>query len=190
MRNPYAFLRGLTGLTQKQFCEQYSFAKQTLILIEQGVSPELSDRMVVSMGKALFDKGIVAQEVLYAEYGVTTLGVAYKQWRKMERAEVSKNWISPVPKQTEVSSPMAFLVRETIGSVQGFAKALKIPPATLVRYIKGLQREMPASVREALMDVGYIYLTELINAQAQWAIDHIMMNTLITKDSHAGSIRQ
>jgi hypothetical protein len=69
-------------------------------------------------------------------------------------------------------SPMAVLVKDTAGSVQGFAKLIKVPSATLLRYVRGDQQFMPASIREALFDCGYDYVAELEDVQARWVDLH------------------
>lgn len=69
-------------------------------------------------------------------------------------------------------SPMFFFVFNTVGSAQGFAKLLKIPAATLVRYMEGKQENMPGAIAEALKNVRYEFLTELMAHQSNWTKEY------------------
>lgn len=146
MRNPYAKCRELAGLTQKQFCERYGFAKQTLIGIEQGMYPALSDRMVLSMMDALTEKGIY-DAGLIDDWGHDSLPDAYEEWVEDERACVEPFSLDGTLKDV--------IDRATKGSVQGFAKLIKIPSATLLRYLNGGQEMMPSSIWTALKQCGF-----------------------------------
>lgn len=173
MKNPYAMLREQCGLNQSEFSARHHLARQTLIAIEQGVYPTLSDRMILELGKECHAKGIVAADTLREHYDVATLSAAYEKWRSADRLSASAGINDVVPdQQTSKLSPMHFVVKDFGRGVQGFSKALKVPNATLLRYIKGDQREMPRSLEEALRAVGYPYLRELIERQAAWVDEH------------------
>lgn len=171
--NPFAFLRLKCGLSQSKFCARYGFSKQTVIGIESGMYPDLSDRMIVSLGKACADAGVNARMELLVTYGVERLQQAYKQWQAIERQEAVPlvNGFEPTV-WTEELSPMHCLVVGTVGSLQGFAKRLKVPPATLVRYTRGEQDMMPKSIYEAFRQIRYPYLLDLIRNQAEWVASH------------------
>ena len=173
MKNPYALLREKTGLSQVAFARKHELARQTLVSIEQGVYPTLSDRMILELGKECHAAGVDARAELMAEYGVGRLSEAYAKWRKADREEVAWiiNRIEPNAWTPELS-PMHFVVKAFGRGVQGFSKALKIPSATLLRYIKGEQREMPESIEVALREVEYPHLTQLIALQASWVDEH------------------
>ena len=68
MKNPYKFLREKCGLTQKKFCDEYGFAKQTLISIEQGVYEDLSNRMQTSIEMACAAAGIDLKDELWQQF--------------------------------------------------------------------------------------------------------------------------
>lgn len=165
-KNPYALLRERAGFTMKRFCEDYKFAKQTIIGIESGMYPELSERMLEAIGLACTRSGISEWQTLIDEYETPYLSKAYEQWRKLERLQVKLPSVGI--RFTDEFSPMHFFVKDTVGSVQGFAKKLKVPPAMILRYIRGEQRLMPLSLLGALSDVGYKDLNELQNKQAEW----------------------
>lgn len=169
-RNPYALLRERAGYTQKRFCEEFKFAKQTVIGIESGMYPELSERMHDAINMACDKTGTPAWDILTEEYDTPYLNKAYAAWQKHSRQEVT---LPPVEiRFTSEFSPMHFFVKDTIGSVQGFAKKLKVPPAMILRYIRGEQRLMPLSLWNALKDVGYADKNTLQNQQAEWTDKH------------------
>lgn len=173
MKNPYALLREQCGLNQSEFSVKHKLARQTLVAIEQGVYPTLSDRMIVELGKECHAKDVRAASVLQENYGVTTLSEAYAIWRAADRLESADeiNAIAPTMWSNKLS-PMHFVVKTFGRGVQGFSKAMKIPGATLLRYIKGEQREMPRSIEEAFRAVGYPFLSDLIARQAAWVDEH------------------
>jgi DNA-binding XRE family transcriptional regulator len=162
--NPYKQLRQLAGYTQKQFCDEFGFAKQTLISVEAGVYADLSDRMLAAITAACDSKGIV----------VSDLAAGYEMWRLAERQNVPdavKKYLPTV--WNEKQSPMFFFINQTVGSVQGFAKRLKVQTSTLLRYVSGEQPDMPMPLREALVDCGYEHLGQLEKAQMDWVRDYV-----------------
>lgn len=167
--NPFTYLRNKSGMTMRQFCDFYKFAKQTLIGMEAGLYPELSERMLETakdLGKR-FD--IRIDDELMDAYGTADLQTAYAWWIDSERGKVVPSIRTYNPDQwTDKLSPMHFFVKNTTGSAQGFAKQLKIPPATLMRYVTGKQAEMPSSIERALRAVDYPYMAQLITNQRNW----------------------
>lgn len=167
--NPFQRLRKECGLTIKAFCETYGFSKQSIIGIEAGMYPELSDRMIISMGHACHTHNVDAATTLLESYGVPRLQDAYLEWCQAERRYAGHILAMYRPDVgTATRSPMQLLVDDTVGSVQGFAKRLKVPQATLFRYASGKQVTMPKSIETALRQVKYPYLSELIGMQANW----------------------
>lgn len=169
-RNPFALLRERAGFTQKRFCEEFKFAKQTVIGIESGVYPELSDRMIDAIGLACTKGGISEWETLMEEWETPYLNKAYLRWKLNERLAVDFPLVQI--RFTDEYSPMHFFVKDTVGSVQGFAKKLKVPPAMILRYIRGDQRFMPMSLMEALSDINYRDREDLQKQQAEWTDKH------------------
>lgn len=169
MKNPYKFLRERAGYTQKKFCDQFDFAKQTLLSIEQGVYEELSTRMINAIYDSCDAAGIDLPETLFEEYGAPGLPELYARWRRVERASCDQRIVEYVPAPIAGDlSPMHWFVKNTIGSVQGFAKQLKVQPATLLSYITGKQKDMPHPLREALADAGYVHMGMLEKLQNDW----------------------
>lgn len=168
MMNPYKFLRQRAGYTQKRFCDDFNFAKQTLISIEQGVYEDLSERMLIAMSDACGTAGLDMTGELEAEYGDRSLAAVYKAWRREERSNCDVRIVDYVPVEANELSPMHWFVKDTVGSVQGFAKQLKVQTAILLSYIRGKQKEMPYPLREALVDAGYPHVALLEKYQTEW----------------------
>jgi DNA-binding XRE family transcriptional regulator len=174
MVNPYAFLRNRAGLSQRKFCVKHEFAKQTLVAIEQGMYPDLSDRMVDAIYAACLAVDLDPAVELMDEYDTPYLSAAYKSWIALERASVDQRILDYVPtKGTPELSPVALMVRDTTGTVQGFSKSLKLPPATLMRYMRGGQLQMPVSVAEALTQAGYHHVRDLRDKQEDWVVKYV-----------------
>lgn len=169
MKNPYKFLREQAGYTQKKFCDEFDFAKQTLLSIEQGVYEEISVRMHAAIVNACLFANVNMGDLLIEEYGNDSLLDAYKRWRETERANCDQRIVGYVPwAGTATESPAAFFVKETVGSMQGFAKQLKVQTAILLAYVTGKQKDMPYPLREALADAGYPYIDVLEKMQNDW----------------------
>ena len=168
MKNPYKHLRERAGYTQKRFCDDFDFAKQTLLSIEQGVYEELSTRMIVAIETACAYRDRDVEEELAGEYGTASLTAAYRMWRVAERANCDLRILRYVPVGSSDISPMALFVQSTTGSVQGFAKQLKVQTATILSYTTGKQKEMPIPLQEALTDAGYAHTIDLMKYQQEW----------------------
>lgn len=170
MRNPYKFLREKCGYTQKRFCDDFDFAKQTLISIEQGVYEELSTRMVTSMLEACHLAGVNISDELIDEYDVYNLPTAYSLYRMHERQQFTTAY---VPMTSNNKSPMQLFVESTTGSVQGLAKKLKVQTAIILAYMTGKQKEMPIPLQEALADAGYAHTVTLMKLQNDWIKNNV-----------------
>ena len=165
-KNPYVYLRERAGYTQKKFGQDFGFAKQTIIGIESGMYPELSYRMVTAIVDAAEKSGLNVHVEMNNEYDTPYLSTAYANWQKEARQKIDLDIVEL--RSDELFSPMHYFVKDTVGSVQGFAKKLKVPPATLLRYIRGEQRFMPTSIKKALTDTGWTGVNELEKFQLIW----------------------
>lgn len=168
--NPYAYLRMKAGLSQRKFCAEFKFAKQTLVGIEKGFYPTLSTRMIDAISFACDNANVDIAAELSDVYLTPYITRAYEAWRIKDRdGALLATWRpEPFDLFDRKRSPMELFVDQTIGSVQGFAKMLKIPPATLSRYMRGEQAMMPTSIFTALEAVKYPYLRELQASQREW----------------------
>lgn len=169
--NPYTRLRTLCGINQKDFAEKYGFSKSTMTYLESGQYPNLSSKMITSLGQECYAKGIVARDILRAEFGELYLQHAYSKWQSRERKAMRHLFQVP-PEYRENISPMQLYVKETTKSLQKFCKTLKIPAISVTRYIRGTTRQMPKTLKDALKDIDYTYLNSLIDMQERWIDEH------------------
>jgi DNA-binding XRE family transcriptional regulator len=171
MKNPYVRLRELCGTSQKAFAAKHGFGKMTMVYLESGMYTRVSDRQNIALGKECDEKGVNAREVLAEEYSSHTLNEAFWKWRSHERRENAPVVLAKASStfySTGDVSPVSQLVSETTGSLQGFCKVLKVPSITVARYAKGETATMPSELREALLEAGYPFITELETAQENW----------------------
>lgn len=130
--------------------------------------------MLNAMFEATASKDVNMTRELDAEYGVPALATAYRTWRTAERANCDYRITDYVPTNLSIVvggktfSPMHWFVKDTVGSVQGFAKNLKVQTAILLSYITGKQKEMPAPLEQALTDAGYHHIDTLKKYQTEW----------------------
>lgn len=172
--NPYLYLRKASKLSQRGFCDKYDFAKQTIISVEQGVYAKLSQRMVDAMADACTREGLDIGVELTNEYGTSRLPQAYALWQKHARENLAPAIARYNPTTwTQEQSPMDFFMLQTTGSVQGFAKAVKVQSSTLLRYARGEQLEMPTTLLHALREAKFTHLDRLIKVQADWTQSYV-----------------
>lgn len=169
MENPYVRLRNLCSISQKDFAAKYKLSKTTCVYIETGQYPDLSDKMILSLGQECTEKGVPARQILETEYGAATLQDAYHNWQRLERRAVKDKFdIDPPQIWNDNHSPFASYIVATAGSVQKFCKMLKVPSASVLRYRNGKTLTMPLSLEEALRQVGFTEFRKLIEWQAAW----------------------
>lgn len=167
-QNPYVRLRELTGLGQREFERKYGLSHTTMTHVETGQFAELSDRMIISLGKECHEKGVDARAILEFEYSSDRLQEAYHKWQREARVENGpKLDVAPRDGSTD-ASPMQLFISDTTGSAQGFSKTLKVPSATVMRYATGKTANMPKVLYDALEEVGYPYLSDLADKQDAW----------------------
>ena len=119
-------------------------------------------------------RGVDIEAEMVAEYGTPLYTQAYRLYRLDARTNCDpriNDWVPSAP--VGELSPMHFFVKETVGSVQGFAKALKVQTAILLSYITGRQKDMPAPLEEALMDANYFHIEALKKYQTEWIKNYV-----------------
>lgn len=169
-QNPYARLRSLCKITQREFSAKYRLGRTILTHIESGQVPELTDRMIVALGEECYEKGIVPADVLLEEYYHAKLSPAYSDWQKNERmAAANRFQIALTGRADSDVSPFAQLVADVAGSQYAFCTLLKVPTAQVTRYATGSTRTMPKVIEDALRDVRFPYLSDLHELQERWA---------------------
>lgn len=165
-QNPYAYLRTRCGMTQRGFAEYADLARSTLVYIEAGLYPDISDRQNMELARLCHEKGIDARAELLEHYGHTGLNTSYKAWQSAERNRLSKGRL-PEPRWSE-RGPFRAFVEDTAKTVDRFCKMLKVPPATVTRYLEGQTATMPLAIASALSDVDYLHTKRLTEYQDKW----------------------
>ena len=173
MENPFRRLRELTKTSQKDFGAKYGFSKTTMTYVESGQYPSISDNLNASLGQECAEKNVDAKSILKNEYGSTTLADAYSRWQAGERMLVASQFQKPLSGRHDASgSPFHYFMIDIAGSRQGFCKLLKVPAASVMRYADGATKTMPKSVEDALRQVSFPYLSELLGLQSNYVDDH------------------
>lgn len=170
-KNPYVRLRELCGLSQKKFAERHSFGKMTMVYLESGMYTRVSDRQSIALGRECHEKGVDAHEVLREEYGAASLNEAYLAWRSEDRklrAPAILAKAAPPFMGNDETSPVAWFVKDTTGSLQGFCKLMKVPSITMTRYMRGETSTVPDALWSAFEDVKYPHAVALADAQLAW----------------------
>lgn len=174
---PVSRLRNLLGLSLREFAKRYGISKPALTNYEAGMYPALSDAMTELLYDAVGEAGHSLPALMRDWYGVDSLYLAYGQWlREARLAQAERFMVSPYTlselsiraKEGVVKSPMLAFVEETAGSVYTFSKLLKVPQATVWRYVEGKTSGMPVQLQSALEDIGYPRVAELRMEQMRW----------------------
>lgn len=168
MLNPYTRVLELCDTSEGAFRKEYGFAKQTLVDVTAGCFENLSERMVISLGKLCWEKNVVPRTMFRTEYQSETLEEAYQFWRQHERNHNRYLFLLPPEHWTRDTSPARSYVSRTAGTPTAFSKKLLVPPQTVRRWVNGVNRHTPLSIEKALRSISYPYLRELVAAQAAW----------------------
>lgn len=170
MENPFRRLRELTRTSQKDFGAKYHFSKTTMTYVESGQYPAISDSLNIALGQECAEKHVDAKSILFEEYGSQTLADAYARWQSNSRLEIASRFQQPFNGRSDANgSPFHYFMIDIAGSRQGFCKLLKVPAASVMRYADGTTRTMPKSIEDALKEVRFQYLPELLSLQEKWA---------------------
>lgn len=177
MEGPVSRVRKLTGLSLREFSARFGISKPALTNYEAGMYSALSDKVVALLYAALEEPGHSMQGLMQEWYGVDSLYLAYDKWLRGERLAVADRFmVSPYTlaelstraKDGVVVSPMLSFVEETAGSVYNFSKLLKVPQATMHRYVSGVTAGMPRELVEALETIGFPRVDVLRVEQLKW----------------------
>lgn len=142
------------GLGRRDFETASGLSKQYLLRVAQGRASGLSDTIVVSLTELYVDRGLErpSDEDLRGE------------WETWVREHRKGQDALPSPKKGG-GSPFACLV-DAIGGVARTAAVLAVPDILVDRYRKA--ETIPQPIVDALLDVGYPYLDQLIGAQEKY----------------------
>lgn len=140
-----------------------------MIYVESGQYPEISDNLNIALGKECAEKNVDAKSFLKNNYGSDTLAQAYSIWKSNERMAIASRFQQPFNGRSDAEgSPFHYFMIDIAGSRQGFCKLLKVPAASVMRYADGATRTIPKAVEDALKEVRFQFLPELLTLQSQW----------------------
>jgi hypothetical protein len=158
MDNPVASLLRAAGTTQADFANRFEFSKQAVVYLLAGTFTSIPPKMMDALNELAGEKGAtpVTQE-------------AYWDWQVASRAVAAeKLYNAKLPFRAGKHSPAHNFIVDTFGSRERFAKEMKLPPASLMRWERGITRGLPAALEDALLEVGYEHWQELDKAQRTW----------------------
>lgn len=169
MKSPFQHLRELGGLSQNAFCAKYGFSKMPLVYTEAAVYPQVSERFRGALFGLMAERGIDVAEELREQYSYPTLDEATHFYQRLARREFGARIAGVEPTYgSRYESPFGYFVLETAGSHDGFAKKLKVPPASVVRHSTGKTLTMPRTIAAALTEAGYPHLKTLNERQLMY----------------------
>lgn len=157
MKNPYRRLIEACSVTHADFVKRSGVSKPGLHLVLNGQLSPLSDRMRIALGKLCHESGVDARAILEDEYGTRELTTAYERWRRLDRASVDVKWpdIHEAHECDEVTGPLFWFVKESLGTPSAFGKALHIHTGQLHRYITGQNDSVRDELTEAILGAGH-----------------------------------
>lgn len=174
MDSPVGMLLKAAGITPAAFAREYSYSPGGLYYAISGTYNTLPFNIIRDVEEAVMKKGVGYEAILLEKYGTTVLQTAYSTFQKAAREGIAKEKLYHEPNRwTRTESPVFCFVRDVAGSREGFAKLLKVPPATVMRWEKGETRGMPEVIQKALSDAGYPYMRELIERQRAWREENV-----------------
>lgn len=166
--NPIVLLLKRAGVSGRAFEREFGFAHQTMVNATAGTFEAIPKRIVDALAELCFARGVDMDDALFAHFGFENIQNAYQSWRFDERLKY-KDLFQVVPRfGTKNFSPAFFYVKDTTGTQSQFAKKLKVPTASVMRWVSGATLSMPSAIEESLRDVGYPWISALIEGQACW----------------------
>lgn len=178
--NPFQYLRKLAGISQLGMAKLTGMSRSTIVYIETGQYPHLSDYMITTLYTQCKDRGVDPHLALEDKYGVANIEEAYKQWCEDEREVEGYKFrtainVEDIKRHSEIYriSPFAAYVEYVAGSKQKFCKMLKVSDAAVFRYSKGEAKTMPQTIEDALRQVGCPYVDDLKEMQEEWMADFL-----------------
>jgi hypothetical protein len=171
MDNPVVkVLRG-SGLNATAFQKRWGFSKDGFQQALNGTYVDLSERLIAALESTCVTQGLDLDKMLSSEYGTTDMNEAYHLWQSNSRVAWAHNLYEPKGKfrsNGKFGSPAHFFFVDSAGSRDRFAKGMKLSRATLMRWERGYTKGMPVTVESALNEVGYDWISDLMDAQRDW----------------------
>lgn len=176
--SPFRRLRLLCGQTGSELMRLAAdehgkpLSRNALIYVEQGMYAAIPPRPVSALMTMCAHAGIDVAEVLEQEYGAADLQTANILWQKAVRAshadEIREAFLDWTTRGLSDSSPI-YDFAEQFGTIDAFAKSMKVPTGPLSRYLDG-ELHMPVALITALTDAGLTQhdVTRLDEAHREW----------------------
>lgn len=162
-REPVDLLVRATGLSRRAFAREYGVGEQVLLRVSQGRFTKLPPSVERAIEDAYEPDQLAI--MLREGYGVQDLGMAYGIWR--EEQPVGKLPTEGELRKAKGDSPAQKLAN-AVGSMSKLAKLLHVHDYVVRRYVSGLTRELPHSMRDSMEKLGWPHVDHLDYAQQAW----------------------
>lgn len=158
-----------SGLSRRAFARQFGVGEQVLLRLSQGRFTTVPPSIVQALREAYPDardmRGILAED-----YGTQDIVEAYETWR--EKRPARERGMLPTGAELEAladsgMSP-AQILAAAAGSMSKLAAILQVHDYVVRRYVSGKTRELPASMREAMVKLSWPHTDHLDRAQQSW----------------------
>lgn len=171
--NPVSTILKACKVTEAAFREKYGFSKQFMVDMTAGAATRLPDSIHLALGKLVAEKGVEVASLLLSEYDTMSLDGAYARWQDEVRRRWAHKFVEQEPNRwTKHKSPAMCFIEDTVGTPTTFSKKLCVPPQSVRRWAHGQTQQMPGAVYDALLDIDYPWVHELVERQTAWLQEH------------------
>jgi hypothetical protein len=153
-----------SGLSRRAFSKEFGVGEQVLLRLSQGRSTKVPPSIENAIEEAVDIETI--QETV-REFGAGNLQEAYDIWRTEQQS------VGQLPDKitSHEGSPAQRLAAE-VGSMSRLAKILHVHDYVVRRYVQGITKELPQSMRDSMQALGWRHTDALDNAQQHWLEQH------------------
>lgn len=164
-REPVDLLVKASGLSRRAFAREYGVGEQVLLRLSQGRFTRVPESIVVAL-RACYPDERDMRGLLYEAFGTQDLQEAYEDWRDDLKPD-------PLPTQEELAAQDVALspaqrLAAAVGSMSKLAKITKTHDFVVRRYVSGVTRELPESMRAAMKEQKWPHVDQLDRAQQAW----------------------
>lgn len=171
--NPVSTILKACKTSEGNFRERFGFSKQFMVDITAGAANRLPDSIHLALRELVTAKGVDVAATLLDGYEESSLDGAYSRWQNEVRRRNAYlfNEIEP-ERWTGTKSPAMCFIEDTVRTPTTFSKRLCVPPQSVRRWALGQTKKMPEAIYDALLDIDYPWMHELIERQAAWVQEH------------------
>jgi hypothetical protein len=166
-REPVATLIQTLGLSRRAFAKTYGVGEQVLLRLAQGRFTKVPPSVTLAIHAAYADEPGQLEQILYEGYGSAYLHEAYESWRE------SRQPVGNLPARIPAlpgKSP-AQRLSAAVGSMSKLAAVLHVHDFVVRRYVNGETRELPRSMYESMVALGWKDGAEALNLHQQKWLD-------------------